>query len=147
MATMKDYGNNIGGLRRALRSLPKETADELKGAAQEVAQDVANVAKPKAASIGRGFELLGPTIKAERSGIPSVKIGGKRRIPGRTGDRQTIGDLLFGTEFGGRTSPRTMQFLPHLGQTGYALWPAVRERSDESMERYSAALLAALEKV
>jgi hypothetical protein len=147
MAKMTDYGSSIAGLNRAVRSLPKFAKAELKGASREIADDVAADARARAAGVGRSYKLLGKTIRSGGSSVPEVKIGGSRRIPGRSGDRQTVGDLLFGTEFGGGARSTTHQFLPHLGTTGYALWPAVRAHSDETGRAYSRALLAALESI
>jgi hypothetical protein len=147
MAKMTDYGNNIAGLRAALRKLPKETKAQLGQASKAIAQEVAEDARGRASAVGRSYTLLGPTIRAGGSSIPEVKIGGTRRLPGRTGQRQTVGDLLWGTEFGGGARPRTQQFLPHLGTTGYALWPAVRDHSERTGQQYSEALLKALEAI
>jgi len=137
--------SGIAGLNRALRKLPKETKATLTDASKEIAEDVAADARARAARIGRGWKHLGPTIRAEKSSKPGVKMGGSRRLKGRKGSRQTVGDLLWGTEFGGRGRPTTQQFLPHLGLEGYALWPAVRGESDNTAERYSEALMSALE--
>ncbi len=146
-AKLTDYGNNIAGLRRAVRALPKETKAELTGASQEIAEDVAADVRGRAAGLGIGWKYLGPTVRAAKSSIPNVKIGGKRKLPGRKGPRQTVGDLLWGLEFGGGVRPETRQFMPHKGRTGYALWPAVRAHSDETGRRYSEALLSALEAI
>lgn len=144
--------DSIAGLNRALRALPKETRAELTDASKDIAEDVASGARSRASGLtGRigGWKYLGPTIRASRSSKPEVRMGGSRRIPGRKGgsSRQTVGDLLWGLEFGGGSRPRTQQFLPHLGTTGYALWPVVRERSDDTGQRYSEALLRALEAI
>lgn len=149
MAKMTDYGNNIAGLRAALRKLPKEAKVELKGASKRIANEVAIDARAKASGLGMGWEYLGPTIRAGGSSIPEVKIGGKSRIPGRKGGsaRQTVGDLLWGLEFGGGARPRTQQFFPHLGTTGYALWPTVREHSDEAGIEYAKSFQKALEAI
>lgn len=145
MAKLTDYGNSIAGLRTALRRLPKQAGAELKDASAEIADDVATQARARAASLGGAWRHLGPTIRVARSSVPTVAIGGRKRLPGRKGPRQTVGDLTFGLEFGGGRRPTTQQFMPHLGQTGYALWPTVRERSDDIGARYSRALLDALE--
>lgn len=144
-AKMTDYGNSIAGLRSALRRLPKTASAELKDASREIAEDVAEQARGRAASLGGAWKYLGPTIRVARSSVPTVAIGGSRRLPGRKGPRQTVGDLTFGLEFGGGARSTTRQFMPHLGTTGYALWPTVRERSEDIGERYSRALLDALE--
>jgi hypothetical protein len=62
--------------------------------------------------------------------VPVVSIG-------RSG---VAGATLYGAEFGGRGRPTTQQFLPHLGQTGYALWPVIREQLPELMDAYADAL-------
>lgn len=141
---MTDYGTNVAGLQRKLRALPKEASAELRDASVQIAEHVAAEARANALGVGRSYSLLAPTIKARRDRVPVVAIGGSARIPGRTGDRQTLGDLLWGSEFGGRGRPTTQQFLPHLGTVGYALWPAVRAHSEETQEEYSAALDRAL---
>lgn len=139
--------SGIAGLNRALRSLPKHAKAELTKASQELVTPVAEDAKARGESIGRGWSHLGPTIRAEKSSKPSIKVGGSRRLKGRKGPDQTVGNLLWGTEFGGRGRSSTMQFLPHLGTTGYALWPAVRENEARIGREYSEALLSALERM
>jgi hypothetical protein len=152
MTKQTDYGANIEGLRRSLKAVPKEAVGALRDASVSIAADVASLARDRASGIGSTYTLLGPTITATRDRIPVVKIGGSRKLPAhsdgraRTGARQTVGDLLWGVEFGGRGRPETMQFLPHLGTTGYALWPTVREHSDETQAAYAAALDVAMDR-
>lgn len=136
--------SGIEGLNRALRGLDKDAKRELTEASKDIVEDVAQDARSRAAGLGRGWKYLGPTIKAQKSSKPSIKLGGNRLIKGRSGSKQTIGDLLYGTEFG---SLRYTQFPPWEGKEGYALWPAVREHEEDTAERYSAALLAALERM
>lgn len=136
--------SGIEGLNRALRALPKDAKKELAEASKEIVSVVADDAKGRAAGLGGGWKYLGKTIKAEKSSKPSIKIGGNRLIRGRHGPKQTVGDLLWGTEFG---AWRYTQFPSHLGQEGYALWPAIRAHEEETSERYSKALLHALEKM
>jgi hypothetical protein len=152
-AKMTNYGSNIAGLNRALRKLPKTAKAELTESSREIAEGVAEDARGRAqALVSRvgGWKYLGPTIKAEKSSKPGIKIGGSRRLKGRgkwpSAGQQTVGNLLWGLEFGGGARPTTRQFLPHLGQEGYALWPAVREHEERTMELYSEGLLRALEK-
>lgn len=150
MARMTDYGSNIEGLRAALRKLPKEAADKLKDASGEAAELVATGAQREASFVqrqpkGGAWKYLAPTIKAYRGKVPEVKIGGKRAIPGRRGT--SVGDLLWGLEFGGGARPSTRQFYRHQGQRGYALWPTVRARADDTFALYSGALLDALEAI
>lgn len=144
MAAKMTTMSSIAGLNRALRSLPKEAKAELTDASKDIVGEVADDAKGRASRLGRGWKYLGPTIRAEKSSKPGIKIGGKRRIPGRKGTNQTVGNLLWGTEFGAH---RYSQFPPHLGKVGYALFPAVRDHEEETGRRYSEALLDALNKV
>ena len=138
--------DGIAGLNRALRALPKEASAELRDASQEIAGEVADKARAKASGMGGAAAKVAPTIKARRDRVPVVAMGSKKRIErGRSGDRQTVGDLIWGAEFGGRGRNTTQQFLPHRGQDGYFLWPAVREA--DIGERYSEALLDALNKI
>lgn len=152
MAKLTAY-NNIAGLNRALRRLPKEATAELRDASRRVADMVAMHAAQRAYSLGGVAALVAPTLKASRDRVPVVKMGGSAKLPAfgngwehsRSGARQSTGDLIWGAEFGGRGRPSTQQFLPHLGQVGYFLWPTVRDDGDEIHEAYSEALLQALE--
>jgi hypothetical protein len=137
----------VDGLSAALRSLGPEASKRLRDASQAIASDMAADARMKAAGIGGAMQLVAPTFVGTRDRVPALKAGGTRRIPGRSGDRQTVGDLLWGAEFGGRGRPRTMQFLPHLGTTGYAFWPAVRAGADDAMADWSQALADALDAI
>lgn len=132
------------GLNRALRKLPKEISAELRDASVDIARDVAHIASGRAAGKGRGWEYLAPTIRATRDRVPVIRLGGSGMLPGRR--RGVVGDLLWGTEFGGRRRSKTMQFLPHLGRTGYVLWPTIRGESEDIDRRYSEALRDALNK-
>lgn len=152
MAKMTAY-NNIAGLDRALRRLPKQASAKLRGASAGIADVVAQHARVRAFEVGGVARLIAPTIKASRDRVPVVKMGGTARLPAfgtgwereRTGTRQTVGDVIWGGEFGGGKRPSTTQFMPHLGQVGYFLWPTVRDDAGIIRETYSEALLDALE--
>jgi hypothetical protein len=137
----------VEGLSAALRSLGPEASKRLRDASQAIASDMADEARTRAAGVGGAYSLVGPTIRGTRDRVPALAVGGSRRIPGRSGDRQTVGDLLWGAEFGGQGRPTTQQFRPHLGTVGYAFWPAVRAESDDAMEAWSAALADALDAI
>jgi hypothetical protein len=134
----------IDGLHRALRTLPKEASVELRDESQDIANDVAAKAKSRAMGVSATYATyVAPTIRARRDRIPVIAIGSKRRI--RKGNaRQVVGELLWGTEFGGGAFPTTRQFLPHLGTTGYALWPTIREELPDIMDRWADALYDAV---
>lgn len=142
----------VKGLNRALSQLPKEASAELRTAAKAIASDIAQEAQGRAKGQGGLAALVAPTIRAARDRVPVIKMGGSGKLPAagndwehsRSGGRQTIGDVIWGAEFGGRGRPTTQQFLPHKGTAGYFLWPTVRDRSDEMQDRYSQALDDAL---
>lgn len=154
MAKVKGF-TTIEGLNAALRLLPKEASSKLRDASVEIAAGIASEASGRATSVGGVAALVAPSIRATRDRIPVVKMGGSAGLPtagngwarSRGGARQTIGDVIWGAEFGGGARPSTLQFQPHKGRVGYFLWPTVRDRNQDIHERYSDALLKALEAI
>ena len=134
---------SVDGLWAGLRALPKEAANEVRDASQESASDVADKAQAKGRGVSRMYATyVAPTIKARRDRVPVIRMGGAKRIR-RGNERQRVGDLLFGAEYGGGARPTTRQFLPHLGTTGYALWPTIRQELPEVIERWEDAVIDA----
>lgn len=141
--------NHVAGVREALRSLPKEASVTLRDASVDIAEDVAAKAEDRARALG-GVAKYVP-VKARRDRIPKVVMGGTTRLPARDGrprrgSRQTVGDVMWGAEFG---SDRFRQFSPWGGNgetAGYFLWPTIRDESDGIMERYGDALMEAVDK-
>lgn len=138
--------DEIAGLRKALRAVPRDAQAELRKASLAIADRVAGLAAGRAITVGGVAKYVAPTIKARRDRVPKVVMGGTKRLPGRTGKGQTVGDVMWGAEFGAR---RHRQFRPWRGSgqgAGYFLWPTVRDQSDETIERYGEALLHAVDK-
>lgn len=131
--TTKTYAT-VDGLNRALRRLPKEVSGQLRDASQDISRDVASGAESKAKSVGGAAKLV--TVKAGRDRVPVVKVTAPKGKP-----------VVMGSEFGGGARKTTRQFRPHLGPTGYFLYPTVRSRHDEIIDRYSEALLRALRSI
>jgi hypothetical protein len=153
MAKQTAY-NNIAGLNRALRSLPKLAHAELRTASGVIASDIAAEAAGMAQRVGGVARYVAPTIKARRGDKPAVQMGGTALLPGRGGRannaNQRIGNVMWGAEFGGQRRDTTQQFQPWRGNkrgAGYFLWPTVRINSDDIMERYSEALLRAMREI
>jgi hypothetical protein len=149
---------SVAGLNKAMRRLPKETVSQLRDASQRIADRIAADARARAQGQSGLAAIVGPTIRAGRDRVPVVRMGGAGKLPDsgdgwerdRDGAHQTIGDAMWGAEFGGRRRPTTQQFLPWRGSgegAGYFLWPAIREDSDWIDEQYSEALGDALEVV
>lgn len=127
----------VAGLNRSIRKLPKEAKVHLRDGAQRIADKVAADARGRAQNLGRQAGLVAGSIRSGRDTVPVVKMGDASRLPQsgngwsrtRSGRRQTVGDVIWGAEFGGGRRPETSQFLPWRGSgdgAGYFLWPAVR---------------------
>jgi hypothetical protein len=127
--------NGVDGLWAALRSLDREAQAQLRDAATQAADDVATQAQARGAGISRLYaRYVGPSISSRRDRVPVVSAG-RKGVAGAT---------WAGAEFGGQGRPTTQQFLPHLGQTGYAIWPVIRQELPSIMDRYADALYDAM---
>jgi len=150
---VKQTAYTVQGLKRALGKLPKEASDELRAASKGIALDVAQEASSRARGLHPAARLVASSLTASRDRVPVVKLGGSRKLPphsggrARNGKRQTVGDIIWGAEFGGGGKPRSRQFPPHRGRDGYFLWPTVRENSKGIQAAYSRALDKALESI
>ncbi len=150
--------SSVMGLNTALRKLPKETIVRLRDASVVIAAKVAADAQGRAQQEGKLAALVGPSIRATRDKVPVVRMGGATKLPesgagwthSRSGSRQTIGDVMWGAEFGGQRRPTTGQFFPWRGSgagAGYFLYPAVRGDETYIHDEYSAALNKALQDI
>jgi hypothetical protein len=136
----------IKGLNKTLRQLPKEAKVRLRDASVAIASDVAREATSRATGQGGIARYVAPTIRAARGTVPTIKMGGSRALPphegrARTGSRQTVGDIVWGAEYG---ATHYRQFKPWggtAGSAGYFLWPSID--MDEVEQAYGDALLDA----
>jgi len=146
---------SVAGLNKALRKLPKDATVELRDASQDVSERVALEARQEAEAQGGIAALVAPTIRARRDRVPKIAMGGTSKLPesgsdwthSREGDRQTVGDVMWGAEFG---ALQWLQFQPWRGNdegAGYFLWPAVRDNADWIDERYGEALDDAIARI
>lgn len=139
----------VEGLNRALRSLPKAASSKLRDASQVIAGKVATDASGAARSQGGVAGLVAGSIRSGRDRVPLVRMGSAARLPGdRKGQRQTVGDVIWGAEFGGGARPTTRQFKPWRGNStgaGYFLWPTVRGDREFIEQAYGDAILAAVD--
>jgi hypothetical protein len=140
---------NMDGLNAALRALPKEMSASLRDESQAIAGVIAGQARGLGMSKGGVTAKVAMTTKARRDRVPVIAIGGSKRL--RKGSaQQNLGELTFGAEFGGGafgarnprpvTGGRTVQFAPHLGTTGYFLWPTIRARLSWAMDAWGEAI-------
>ena len=131
----------IEGLNRTFRVLPKAVSNEMRDASKEIIEDIVSDARSRGRGVSPMYaKYVAPSIVSTRDRTPTLKVGGRRKLPGRNkrpkSDRQRVGNLIFGGEYGGRKRSSTMQFLPHLGTTGYAVWPAIRAGYDDAIEQW-----------
>lgn len=143
---------NVAGLNKTLRTLPKTASANLRDASQAIADKVASDARGKASAQGGVAALVASTIRPGRDRVPLVRMGSSAKLPSdkrsRTGNRQTIGDVIWGAEFGGGARPTTRQFKPWRGNdtgAGYFLWPTVRGDRDFIETAYGDAILEAID--
>lgn len=135
------------GLNAVLRALPREAQSELRDASKAIAADIASKASAKATALGGVAKYVAPTIRATRDRVPVVRMGGGRRLPAwpgrpRRGSRQTVGDVMYGAEFGSR---RYRQFPP-VTRPGRFLWRVVEDESAGITDAYGDALMRAVDK-
>jgi hypothetical protein len=125
----KSDGVNVEGLaelRRALKAVSADAPKELNAAAKEVAAFVADDARSTAAGLGGVAAHVAPSIKPSgtaRGG--AINLGGAAY------------PMALGAEFGGRGRPTTQQFQPHLGRTGYFVYPTIRRDGDRIESEFS----------
>jgi hypothetical protein len=125
----KSDGVNVEGLaelRRALKAVSATAPKELSAAGKEVADFVAADAKDAAGALGGVAAKVAPSISARASaGGGALGLGGSSY------------PMALGAEFGGRGRPTTQQFKPHLGRTGYFVYPTIRRDADRIESEYA----------
>lgn len=145
----------VEGLNRALRKLPKDATVELRDASQDVAVKVAEDARRRAEMEPGPAQFVAPTIRARRDRVPKIAMGGTSKLPpagsdwthSREGDRQTVGDVMWGAEFGAIQHEQFQAWRGNDEGAGYFLFPAIRQDSDWIDERYGEALDKAMAKI
>lgn len=120
-----------------VRALPKTAQNEVREAAQAIADDEAERIRARGRRVSPLAALAASSVKSRRDRIPAIAGGGAKRI-GEDGGR--AGDLFFGAEFGGRGRKTTQQFQPHRGRLGYFFFDQLREDQDRMLERWQQAV-------
>lgn len=130
MPTDRSQAITVQGLAEFQRELRQiDLASDLRDANREAAETVASAARARASSLGGVAAKTAPSIKAAaEQRRAKVDLGGSRY------------PFALGAEFGGQGRPSTMQFKPHLGRTGYALYPAIRDTREQFIDAYDRAL-------
>jgi hypothetical protein len=123
------------GLRdflRELKAVGVELPKEVRKTNLEVAQFVVGEAISTAVALGGVHEKASPAMKAAGQQRYALAKIDSRKYP-----------FALGAEFGGGGRSTTRQFPPHRGSgsdAGYALYPTIRAKTDEIVERYGEAL-------
>lgn len=121
MPTDRSQAIEVRGLAEFQRELRRiDLARDLTAANKEAAELVATKARAKAQALGGVAAKTAPSIKAAAEQRRAKVTLGSNREP-----------WALGAEFGGQGRPTTQQFKPHLGRTGYALYPTIRTSGDE----------------
>ncbi len=125
----KSDGVNVEGLaelRRALKAVSATAPKELSAAGKDVARFVADDARSAASGLGGVAAKVAPSISAmAASGGGAIGLGGASY------------PMAAGAEFGGQGRPTTQQFKPHLGRTGYFVYPTIRRDADRIESEFS----------
>ncbi len=116
----------LAEFQRELRQVDSKLPRELRTAGNEAAGNIVSDAQGRASAQGGALGKAAPSIKAaSQQRNAAVAIGGGSY------------PFALGGEFGGQGRPSTMQFQPHRGTQGYALYPAIRSGRAEFMETYA----------
>ena len=116
----------LAELRKALKAIGAQAPKELNAASKDVATFVADDARDLAFGLGGVAARVAPTVKGS-----GTARGGAITLGGASHPE------ALGAEFGGRGRPTTQQFQPHLGRTGYFVYPAIRQNADRIEETYA----------
>lgn len=117
-------------LLRGFRELPKEASDELRTSALRLSDLLAQRVAAAGRAEGRQAAELASTVKAKRDRIPSINVGGTKKLfhGKKDGSQREAFRGLFGSEFG---SSRGHGFKPHRGAAGYWIWPTINASQNE----------------
>lgn len=104
---MDDIAKN--DMRKIAASISEKVANEVRYAASQSGKPAVNNAIMQSLKISKSDKA------------PNFSLGGSPRVTSRG---TKAGEILFGAEFG---SNKYRQFPPHLGKTGYFIFPTLRK--------------------
>jgi hypothetical protein len=138
----------------AFKTMPKEAQDLLRVETKKMVGTLAEEMKRKAATAPNPQQamLLARSIKANKDRVPSITVGGGRKIPVKRSKtpgspQPTQSDFLFGAEFGVRQGgPGTFaqggrKFAVYSGRMGrgsrgYFIFPTLRRNQERIRREY-----------
>ena len=121
---------------------------------RQFVKDVREVDAKIRTEVGREFKAIGPDLinKADalatsQGGVAAhvVRNGAMTASASTAALQVKLGNdpAAMGAEFGGGARPRTRQFKPHRGQSGYFLYPTIRHETEHIIESLGDAVMRA----
>lgn len=126
-----------------MNKMNKEANNELKREVLKISDMTATALR--LAAISPRQKIIGNTIRSSWDRIPTISIGGDKKITQYKRNGGTVGDILFGVEFGarrallrngGRAFPPRSAPLGGGGSRGYWLFPTLRDQQPEIRRRW-----------
>jgi len=128
---------------RVMNSMGKEANTELKKEVLKISEMTATTLRFSASS--KRQKIIANTIKARYDRLPTISIGGSKKITGYSRNGGTVGDMLYGVEFGarkgylrngGRSFPTRSNPTPSGGNNGWWIFPTLRKVQPEIRRRW-----------
>lgn len=149
-------------LLKALSKMDKEAQQGLKDDVYKISEWTAKGMKQAASAhpyYPKQAELVAATIRPARDRVPTVRIGGSKKMPVQRkvtsrNPAPDAGQLLFGNEFGGdRNAYGNLSAFPNggyrfprrtsregRGNTGYWIFPTLKDMQDDIYKKWDAAV-------
>lgn len=139
---------------KVMNSMGKEANNELKDEVLSISEMMATALRFSASS--KRQKIAANTIRARYDRLPTISIGGSKKITSYNRKGGTVGDMLFGVEFGaklpylrngGRSFPtRSAMYGTTGGSKGYWIFPTLRKMQPEIRRRWYQAVDDLIEK-
>lgn len=138
---------------KVMNSMGKEANTELKDEVLKISGVMATALRFSASS--KRQKIIANTIKSRYDRLPTISIGGSKKITSYNRKGGTVGDMLFGVEFGarqpylkngGRSFPVRSYPTPSGGNNGWWIFPTLRKMQPEIRRRWYQAVDDLIEK-
>jgi hypothetical protein len=139
---------------RVMNTMGKEANNELRDDVLKISEVMATALRFSASS--KRQKIAANTIRARYDRLPTISIGGSKKITSYNRKGGTVGDMLYGVEFGarkgylkngGRSFPtRSAPYGTTGGSRGYWIFPTLRRMQPEIRRRWYQAVDDLIEK-
>lgn len=140
--TMKIDDQDLKDFLKVMNKMNKEANNELKREVLKISDMTATAIR--LAAVSPRQKIIANTIRSNWDRIPTISIGGDKKITHGKRGGGTVGDIMFGVEFGARRAflrnggrafpPRSAPY--HGGSRGYWLFPTLRDQQPEIRRRW-----------